>query len=94
MEQGFPYISPYNDLQVMTCASCQGYLIAVLNTEGGLCVKGAAQTIVRCSRIHAMQISGGQGTIACELLAQLQPQNLDAVFVPVGGGGLISGAHC
>lgn len=95
VKQGIPYISPYNDLQVISRASCQGLLLAVLNTEGDVCVKGAPQTSSEgCFRTHALQISGGQGTIACELLAQLQPQSLDAVFVPVGGGGLISGAHC
>ena len=36
-----------------------------------------------------MQVAGGQGTIAFELLADLR--HLDAVFVPVGGGGMISG---
>ncbi len=35
------------------------------------------------------QIIGGQGTIAIELLNQLE--HIDAVFVSVGGGGLISG---
>ena len=35
------------------------------------------------------QIIGGQGTVAVELLRQVE--DLDAVFVPVGGGGLISG---
>lgn len=35
------------------------------------------------------QIIGGQGTIALELLDQLG--TIDAVLVPVGGGGLISG---
>lgn len=38
-----------------------------------------------------MQVAGGQGTIALELLSQLPAHELDAVFVPVGGGGLISG---
>ena len=37
------------------------------------------------------QVAGGQGTIALELLSQLPAGKLDAVFVPVGGGGLISG---
>ena len=37
------------------------------------------------------QVAGGQGTIALELLSQLPAHELDAVFVPVGGGGLISG---
>jgi len=35
------------------------------------------------------QIIGGQGTIAVELLEQLD--TIDSVLVPVGGGGLISG---
>jgi threonine dehydratase len=35
------------------------------------------------------QVIGGQGTIAVELLRQLSP--IDAVFVAIGGGGLISG---
>lgn len=35
------------------------------------------------------QVIGGQGTIAVELLDQLDA--IDAVLVPVGGGGLISG---
>jgi threonine dehydratase len=35
-------------------------------------------------------VIAGQGTIAMELLRQ-RPQGLDAVFVPVGGGGLIAG---
>jgi len=38
---------------------------------------------------HA-QVMAGQGTVAVELLQQL-PQGLDAVIVPVGGGGLIGG---
>lgn len=32
----------------------------------------------------------GQGTVAVELLHQL-PQGVDAIIVPVGGGGLIGG---
>ena len=35
------------------------------------------------------QVIGGQGTIAVELARQLDP--IDAVFVSVGGGGLLSG---
>jgi threonine dehydratase len=35
------------------------------------------------------QVIGGQGTIGMELLEQTD--HIDAVFVPVGGGGLISG---
>ncbi|EGV59975.1 threonine deaminase [Yamadazyma tenuis] len=36
-------------------------------------------------------VIAGQGTIALELTTQLRLDKLDAVFVPVGGGGLIAG---
>jgi threonine dehydratase len=39
-------------------------------------------------------VIAGQGTVAMEMLQQLQAQNLtqlDAIFVAIGGGGLISG---
>lgn len=36
-------------------------------------------------------VMAGQGTVALELLAQLGSEELDALVVPVGGGGLISG---
>ncbi len=35
-------------------------------------------------------VIAGQGTIAVEILRQ-HPQPIDAIFIPVGGGGLISG---
>jgi threonine dehydratase len=37
------------------------------------------------------EIIAGQGTAAVEILEQLDGQRLDAVFIAVGGGGLISG---
>lgn len=36
-------------------------------------------------------VIAGQGTVAVEVLRQLAPQPLDAIFVAVGGGGLIGG---
>jgi threonine dehydratase len=36
-------------------------------------------------------VIAGQGTIAMEILRQLHGDSIDAIFVPVGGGGLISG---
>jgi threonine dehydratase len=36
-------------------------------------------------------IIAGQGTVGVEILEQLEGQRLDAVFVAVGGGGLMSG---
>lgn len=44
---------------------------------------------VYISPYNDLQIIGGQGTIGIELTRQLK--QIDAVFVPVGGGGLISG---
>lgn len=38
------------------------------------------------------QVAGGQGTLAVELLQQLAPDQVDAAYIAVGGGGLISGA--
>ena len=35
-------------------------------------------------------VIAGQGTVAMELLRQCS-QNIDAVFIPVGGGGLCAG---
>lgn len=36
-------------------------------------------------------VMAGQGTIALELTRQLILEDLDAIFIPVGGGGLIAG---
>jgi len=36
-------------------------------------------------------IIAGQGTAAVEILRQTDVEKLDAVFVPVGGGGLLAG---
>jgi len=48
---------------------------------------------VYLSPYNDRQIIGGQGTIGLELLRQLE--RMDAVLVPVGGGGLVSGiASC
>lgn len=45
--------------------------------------------MVYISPYNDLQVIGGQGTIAVELIRQLD--KVDAIFVPVGGGGMISG---
>lgn len=45
--------------------------------------------MIYISPYNDLQVIGGQGTIALELCHQLA--TIDAVFVPIGGGGLISG---
>jgi len=68
-----------------------------LEFHGSDCIESetlALQTARQNNQIYISpyndpQIIGGQGTIALELLDQMKP--IDAVLVPVGGGGLISG---
>lgn len=59
--------------------------------EAELAARAAAdvQGKVFISPYNDAQVMAGQGTIAVELLRQLPP--LDALFVAVGGGGLIGG---
>jgi threonine dehydratase len=45
--------------------------------------------MVYVSPYNDLQVIAGQGTIALELLQQLAA--IDVIFVPIGGGGLISG---
>lgn len=42
-----------------------------------------------CYRYDHPHILAGQGTIGLEILEQIE--NVDAIIVPVGGGGLIAG---
>ena len=68
-----------------------------LKFHGDDCIQSetlARETAAKTNRVYISpyndpKIIGGQGTIAIELLPQME--NLDAVLVPVGGGGLISG---
>jgi threonine dehydratase len=68
-----------------------------LNFYGDDCIKSetlAKATAARTGKTfispyNDLQIIGGQGTIGIELQNQLD--KIDAIFVPVGGGGLISG---
>lgn len=55
---------------------------------------GRAQGLCFVHPFDDPDVIAGQGTIAMELLRQLQSlgsNRLDAVFVPIGGGGLVSG---
>ena len=49
----------------------------------------AEQNLIYMSPYNDAQIVGGQGTIGLELRRQLE--EIDAVFIPVGGGGLAAG---
>jgi len=53
-----------------------------------------ADSLLYISPYDDLEVVGGQGTIAVEMLDQIKAyglEKLDAIFVPVGGGGLISG---
>ena len=68
-----------------------------LKFHGDDCIQSetlARETATNTDRVfispyNDLKIIGGQGTIGIELLGRME--NLDAVLVPVGGGGLISG---
>ena len=60
-----------------------------VETEAYARVMAAAKGQSYISPYNDSRIVAGQGTIAHELFQQLE--NLDAVFVSIGGGGLISG---
>ncbi|RCK67247.1 Threonine dehydratase, mitochondrial [Candida viswanathii] len=49
------------------------------------------QNLVDIPPFNHPYVIAGQGTIALEITRQLRLDKLDAIFVPVGGGGLIAG---
>jgi threonine dehydratase len=61
------------------CVLCEGEARAHVQREG----------LAYVSPYNDIQVAAGQGTLAVELSRQLD--GVDAVFVSVGGGGLISG---
>jgi threonine dehydratase len=72
-----------------------GAAIDLIGDSFGDAAKHCAELVAETGRVlieafDDLDVIAGQGTIALELLHQA-PRTLDAVFVPVGGGGLISG---
>ncbi|HEX4603210.1 MAG TPA: threonine/serine dehydratase, partial [Candidatus Angelobacter sp.] len=70
-------------------ASIQRAGVGPLEAELAARAAAAHQGKVFISPYNDAQVMAGQGTIAVELMKQLPP--IDAVFVAVGGGGLIGG---
>lgn len=52
---------------------------------------GALYNLTNIPPFNHPYVIAGQGTIALELTRQIRLDKLDAVFIPVGGGGLIAG---
>ncbi len=72
----------------------QGARVRLVDEDPGVVETVARQDADRTGRIYVSpyndpQVIGGQGTVGVELLRQLE--ELDAVLVPVGGGGLVGG---
>ena len=72
----------------------RGARVRLLDEDAGVVETLARREAERTDRVYVSpyndaQVIGGQGTVAGELLRQLE--GLDAVIVPVGGGGLIAG---
>jgi len=61
----------------------------VVETETFARRRAAETGAVYISAYNDAEIIGGQGTIAVELMGQMD--RADALFVPIGGGGLVSG---
>ena len=70
---------------------CELRLVGTDSVEGELAAKRFAREegLPYVSPYSDPEIVGGQGTVAVELERQLE--SFDAIFVPVGGGGLVSG---
>ena len=72
----------------------RGARVRLVDEDPGVVETVARQDADRTGRIYVSpyndpQVIGGQGTVGVELLRRLE--GLDAVLVPVGGGGLVGG---
>jgi len=72
----------------------RGARVRLVDADPGVVETVARRDAERTGRVYLSpyndpQVIGGQGTVGAELLRQLE--GLDAVLVPVGGGGLIAG---
>lgn len=65
------------------------YATDLLQTEEHARDYAKAHNMVYASPYNDLQVVAGQGTIAIEIVKQLE--SVDVILVPVGGGGLISG---
>lgn len=95
--RGIPaYIVMPQDSNRLKIAAVEGYGGEITFCEPTLAAResAAAQVLERtgATMIHPydnLQVIAGQGTAALELLAEVN--DLDAIIVPCGGGGLLSG---
>eukprot|EP00890_Picochlorum_soloecismus_P005471 jgi/Picsp_1/5925/NSC_03282-R1_threonine ammonia- catabolic len=74
------------------CGACV-HLVGKDCVEAEVAAREAAERTGRVyiSPYNDTTVIAGQGTIAMEILMERSPGEIDAVFVPVGGGGLIAG---
>jgi threonine dehydratase len=96
-ERGIPayIVMPENSARVKIAAVCEQGATVILCKPGRIAREAALRTLLGerpLETVHPYddyRVIGGQGTAVLEFLEQ-QP-SLDAVLVPVGGGGLLSG---
>jgi threonine dehydratase len=89
-------LAPAKAAKLRAAAAAGG---AALVTHGDDCLAAelharslaAERGLVYVSPYNDVAVAGGQGTLALELLMQLPRSAFDAVFIPVGGGGLAAG---
>jgi threonine dehydratase len=72
----------------------RGARVRLVDEDPGVVETVARQDAERTGRVYVSpyndpEVIGGQGTVGLEILHQLE--GLDAILVPVGGGGLIAG---
>src|SRR5271168_1543583 len=83
------------DIKVQAVADCGGEI--VLHGDDydqayeHAIVVGRERGLVFVHPFDDPDVIAGQGTIAMEILRQAHGDDIDAIFVPVGGGGLIGG---
>ena len=77
------------DLLRLYGADLEFYGECSIATEAYAQEKAKKNGLTYISPYNDLKVIGGQGTIGIELLTQVE--RIDAVLVPIGGGGLISG---
>src|SRR5579883_2778542 len=85
----FKFRGASNKIALLTAGQARAGVVAASNGNHGMGVAAAASARVFISPYNDLDVVAGQGTIAVELDQQVP--SLDAVFVAVGGGGLIGG---
>ncbi|MDD9889207.1 MAG: threonine/serine dehydratase [Gammaproteobacteria bacterium] len=88
------YVPEYADQSKVQAIELEGAEVNFVGDDCAITETVARKDAIQANKVYIspyndLNVIAGQGTIAVELLQQLE--SIDAVFVAVGGGGLISG---